>query len=463
MNTFRLHWASSVVAIVLLPSGTRSVSAQLAPSDSSILAILKTRVDSGRAPGIIVGILEQGRRRYVAYGVAGPGAAPLGEHTVFEIGSISKTFTGLLLAEAVVRGEVRLDEPVAELLPKGTVVPTKDGKPITLEQLSTHRSGLPRLPTNLAPANMADPYADYNADRLYAFLSAYALPRAPGDSAEYSNLGGGLLGHALSLRAGMPSWGALVEQRIAGPLGLRETFVEIPAALQGRLATGHDERMVEVSAWRPGALAGAYALHSTAADMLSYLGAALDTVRGPLHQALALSRTPRADFAPGSRIALGWMVSGPSSHPVWWHNGGTGGFRSFAAFDPARHIGVVVLANSAVSVDDIGMHLMNPVVPLAMPMLPPRTVLTLSGEALDRLVGEYAVTPMMRLTITREGNNLFGQASGQSRFPLTATAADRFVFPPAGIELTFDLSEAGPARRLILRQGGGSISADRHP
>ena len=463
MNTFKLRQARSALATVLLLSGTRSVSAQLAPSDSSILAILKTRVDSGRAPGIVVGILEQGRRRYVAYGIGGAGAVPLSEHTVFEIGSISKTFTGLLLAEAVARGEVRLDEPVADLLPTGTVVPTKDGKPITLAQLSTHRSGLPRLPANLAPMNMTDPYVDYDANRLYAFLAAYTLPRVPGDSAEYSNLGGGLLGHALTLRAGMPSWGALVEQRIAGPLGMRETFVEIPTPARNRVATGHDERMAEVPAWRPGALAGAYALRSTAADMITYLDAELDTARGPLRKALALARTPRAEFAPGSRIALGWMVSGSPAHPIWWHDGGTGGFRSFAAFDPARQIGVVVLANSAVSVDDIGMHLMNPQVPLAMPMLPPRTVVALSAEALDRLVGDYAVTPMMRLTITREGTRLYGQASGQSRFPLIATAADRFVFPPAGIELTFDLGDAGPARRLTLRQGGGSISAERHP
>lgn len=450
-------------ALVLLIPTSRSAVAQAVPSDSAILAILKTRVDSGRATGIVVGILEQGRPRYVAYGTAGTGVAPIDEHTLFEIGSISKTLTGLLLADAVKRGEVRLDEPLAELLPKGTLVPTRDRKVITLELLSTQRSGLPRLPGNLAPVDSTDPYAGYDAQRLYAFLSGYTLPRAPGDSAEYSNLGVGLLGHALTVRAGAPSWGALVERRITGPLGMRETFVDVPPALRGRVAIGHDARMTAVPPWHFDALAGAGALRSTAADMLTYLAAALDTSHGPLRQAMALARTPRADFGPGARIALGWMVSGPPASPIWWHNGGTGGFRSFVAFDPARQVAVVVLANSAVSVDDVGMHLVNPMVPVAMPMLPPRATFTLSVEALDRLVGVYALAPTMLLTITREGNALFGQATGQGRFPLTATAQDRFVFAPAGIELTFDLSEPGPASRLTLRQGGGTITAARRP
>ena len=450
-----------LAACVLQLPSARTGSAQALPSDSAILAILRTRVDGGHAVGLVVGIVEHGRRRYVASGRVGVARAPIDEHTILEIGSISKTFTGLLLADAVTRGEVRLDQPVRELLPTGTVVPAKDGKPITLEQLATHRAGLPRLPSNLAPADPADPYAGYGARRLYAFLAGHALARAPGDQAEYSNLGAGLLGHALTRRAGVPSWSVLVDRRITGPLGMRETFVEVPAALRARLAVGHDETMAAVPAWHLDALAGAGALRSTAADMLVYLAAALDTARGPLGPAMALARTPRADFGPGSRIALGWMVSGPPTHPLWWHNGGTGGFRSFAAFDPARQVGVVVLANAAVSVDDIGMHLMNPTVPVGRPMLAPRASVDVSSEVLDRIVGEYALSPTMRLVISRQGNALYGQVTGQSRFPLTAIAADRFVFPAAGVELTFDLQVPGPARRLTLRQNGSAVTAER--
>lgn len=181
---------------------------------------------------------------------------------------MSKTFTALLLADAVVRDEVPLDEPVADLLPGGTVVPTFNSKPITLEALATHRSGLPRLPTNLKPANPADPYADYTASQLDSFLSTYKLPRAPGDSAEYSNLGFGFLGYALTTKEHATSWGALVQQRIADPLGMRETFVDVPAGT--------------------------------------------------------------------------WLVGGTVANPIWWHDGETGGFASFAAFDPARNAAIVV-------------------------------------------------------------------------------------------------------------------------
>ncbi|MDB4905458.1 MAG: ampH [Gemmatimonadetes bacterium] len=452
-----------LVAAMLAMSAMGPAHAQAIPSDSAILAIIKTRVDSGRAPGIVVGIYEHGQRRYVSYGSAGPGRAPLDQHTFFEIGSISKTFTALLLADAATRGEVRLDQPVADLLPPGTTVPQKDGKPITLELLSTHRSGLPRVPGNMVPANIADPYVDYDTKRLYAFLASYTLPRAPGDSAEYSNLGAGLLGHALTLRSGMPTWGALVARRITGPLGMRETVVDVPSSMLARLAAGHDEKLDTVPAWHLDALAGAGALRSTAADMLTYLAAELDTSNGPLKKAIALGRPPRATFAPGLRIALGWLIGGTAEHPIWWHNGGTGGFRSFVAFDPNRQVAVVVLANSALSPDDIGLHIMNPLLPIVMPVVPPRTRVTVVAEDLDRLVGEYAMTPAMTLTISRVGAVLYGQATGQGRFPLSAASPTRFVFPAAGIDIDFHLDTAGRAREMVFRQGGGVLTIQRRP
>src|SRR6476660_686925 len=223
-----LDWVLSlVIAFSGATMGSRAL-AQQVPTDAEIRSIIKTRVDSGLARGIVVGVLQDGQRRFIAYGTAGPGRAPLDEHTLFEIGSISKTFSGVLLADAVVRGEARVDEPVAALLPAGTVVPSREGREITLEQLATHTSGLPRLPENMSPASALDPYADYDARRLYGFLAEYKLTRAPGESVEYSNRGGGLLGHALTLRAKATDWGTLVAQRITTPLGMRETYVTVP-------------------------------------------------------------------------------------------------------------------------------------------------------------------------------------------------------------------------------------------
>ena len=458
-----LRFAAHTAAAALVAVLASPASAQTAPSDSAIRALLRIRVDSGTSAGIVVGVLEDGKRRYITYGSAGPGRPPLDEHTLFEIGSISKTFTSLLLAESVVRGEVRLDQPVAELLPAGTVVPSRGGRQITLEHLATHRSGLPRLPDNLAPAVPADPYADYDARRLYAFLAGHQLRRSPGDSVEYSNLGGGLLGHALTLRARAPSWGALVEQRITGPLGMRETFVDVPPTMRARVSAGHDADLDTVPAWHLDALAGAGALRSTASDMLSYLSALLDTTQGPLARAAALVQHPHGDFAAGMRIGLGWLQAAAGPRPIWWHNGGTGGFRTIAAFDPARKIGVVVLSNSSVSVDDIGMHLLNSALPVGLPIRAPRTAVTLPREALDRVTGAYEISAGFVLTITRIEDGLVAQATGQPRLPMAAISANHFVIPVANAELVFDISEPGPARHVTLRQNGSMVTAARKP
>jgi CubicO group peptidase (beta-lactamase class C family) len=457
---FAAHIAAAALVALLSAPIAR---AQSTPPDSAIRAFLRIRVDSGTTAGIVVGVLENGTRRFVTYGSAGPGRPPLDEHTVFEIGSISKTFTALLLAESVVRGEVRLDQPVAELLPAGTVVPSRDTRQITLEDLATHRSGLPRLPDNMTPAAPADPYADYDARRLYAFLASHQLRRAPGESTEYSNLGGGLLGHALTLRTKAPSWGALVEQRITGPLGMRETFVDVPPALRARVSAGHDAEMDTVPAWHLDALAGAGALRSTASDMLTYLAAMLDTTTGPLARSAALVQKPRGDFAAGMRIGLGWLQAAAGPRPIWWHNGGTGGFRTIAAFDPARHIGVVVLSNSSVSVDDIGMHLLNSALPVGLPIRAPRTPVTLAREALDRVTGSYEISPGFVLTITRIEDGLVAQATGQPRLPMAAISANHFVIPVANAELVFDVSEPGPAKHVTLRQNGSMVTAARKP
>jgi D-alanyl-D-alanine-carboxypeptidase/D-alanyl-D-alanine-endopeptidase len=451
------------VAFSAAALGSRAV-AQPLPADSEIRAILRARVDSGVARGIVVGVVQDGRRRFIAYGTAGPGREPLDEHTIFEIGSISKTFSGVLLADAVVRGEVRVDEPVVELLPPGTVVPSLDGQQITLEELATHTSGLPRLPDNMTPASAQDPYADYGARQLYAFLAVCKLPRAPGQSVEYSNLGGGLLGYALTLRAKATDWGSLVAQRIAARLGMRETYVAVPVDARNRVSEGHDAALDSVPAWNFDVLAGAGALRSSAADMLTWLEAQLDTANGPLAQAVAMSRTPRTPAnSGGTRIALGWIVGGSATHPIWWHNGGTGGFRSFAAFDPQRHAAIVVLSNSSQTVDDIGAHLFNPAMPIVMPPRPPRTTVTLGSAALDRVVGAYPLTPGMVLAITREGDSLFVQATGQPRLRLVALADNHFIALAANAELVFDISEPGAAKHVTLRQNGVMATAPRLP
>lgn len=452
---------SALAALLLAPLPT--LHAQATPSDSAIHAILAARVDSGRTMGVVVGITENGRRRYIWHGTAGPARKPLGAHTIFEIGSITKTFNALTLADAVVRGEVRLDTPVSDLVP-GKLGPAHVSGPITLEHLATHRSGLPRLPNNLRPADINDPYVEYDSTRLYEFLRTYALPRAPGALTEYSNLGAGLLGHALVRRTDAPSWTRMVQQRILGPLGMAETFVELPETERSRMAAGHNATLDTAPLWHFDALAGAGALRSTAADMLTYLEAQLAPRATPLAQAITLAQQPRAEFQGDARIALGWLVRGDSAASTWLHAGGTAGFSTLAAFVPARKLGVVVLSNAGVPIEDVAMHIIDPSSPLRMPPVPPRrTAITVPADSLELLVGEYPFAPTFVMSITRDGDALYLQATGQPRVRLWPSARDRFFIREVDAQLVFSLDETGRATAVTLVQNGREQKAPRRP
>ena len=177
--------------------------------------------------GIVVGVIEPQGRRFVSYGSLQKGGTRRPDaDTVFEIGSVTKVFTSLLLSDMVQRGQVSLDDPVSKYLPDGVKVPERNGRAITLVDLATHTSGLPRLPGNLHPKDPANPYADYSSEQLYEFLSTYQLPRDVGSKFEYSNLGGGLLGFALARRAGT-DYESLVRSRITAPLGMKSTGITL--------------------------------------------------------------------------------------------------------------------------------------------------------------------------------------------------------------------------------------------
>ena len=426
------------------------------PGDAEIRRILVDRIDVQRqAVGLVAGVIDAGGSRVVAY-KSEPDA-------VFEIGSATKVFTSLLLADAVARGEVALTDPVAKYLPAEVKMPQRGGRQITLEDLATHTSALPRLPSNLAPADAANPYADYSVAQLYAFLSSYQLPRDIGERYEYSNLGAGLLGHALARRAGM-DFESLVRTRITGPLRMTDTSVTLTPALRQRLAKGHNAQGQPAANWDLPTLAGAGALRSTAADLLRLLGAFLGYTDTPLAGAMrAMLDVKRPTPTPALRIALGWHVLSTSSgREIVWHNGGTGGYRSFIAIDAKSRTGVVVLSNMSTpaGIDDIGLHLLDPSLPLLRPPTA-RTAVTLSAAQLDRCVGKYQLAPTFILTVTREDARLFVQATGQPRFELFAENERDFFLKAIDAQITFDVSGQGRAPSLVLHQGGAHQTARR--
>lgn len=307
--------------------------------------------------GVVVGVIDHGRMRFYSGGSVG--GHPPSERTVFQIGSVTKTFTATLLALMVQDGEVALDDPIQKYLPPGSMAPEFDGHAITLLNLAEQNSGLPRL-MDIDLSNVVNPYASYTRARLYNFLSHYTLTRAPGAQYEYSNFGVTLLGDILARRAHM-GYAALLRKRVLGPLGLAWTGVAPTPGMKALLAPGFTEKLQPAQPWDFGELGGAGALYSNAHDMLRYLQANMNAPAGLLGKALAFAQLPRTDAEPKGVMQIGllWMTNPHSG--ITWHNGQVGGYHAFIGFNEKARLGVVVLANTADDgADTIGVHVLAP-------------------------------------------------------------------------------------------------------
>jgi len=448
-------------------AGAQSPSNSPVPPNPEIQKILAERIDTfHQGVGIVVGVVEPQGRRVIVYGSLNQGdPRPLNGDTIFEIGSATKVFTSLLLADMVQRGEVALTDPVAKYLPAGVKVPERGGRAITLVDLSTHTSGLPRLPSNLQPKDSTNPYADYTVEQLYQFLSTYELPRDIGSQFEYSNLGGGLLGLALARRAGM-DYEALVHSRITKPLGMSSTGITLTPEMRARLAVGHNDKLVTVPNWDLPTLAGAGALRSCVNDLLTFLAANLGYVKSPLAPAMAaMLSVHRPTGAPRTgEIGLGWLIAKPAEEEIVWHNGGTGGYRSFIGFDAKTRVGVAVLSNTFTvsGVDDIGMHLLDAHVPLLPPPKEHKEI-AVDPKIFDGYVGQYQLAPNFILTITRAGDQLFCQATGQPKFQIFPESERDFFYKVVDAQITFETDASGRATSLTLHQNGANLPAKRIP
>jgi CubicO group peptidase (beta-lactamase class C family) len=402
------------------------------------------RVAAGNNQTLIFGVVDGDHSEVVAFGTLDDGKAPDGD-TVYEIGSITKTFTATLLAQAVLSGRVTLDTPVGQLLPDFKI-PSRGAKEITLGLLGTQYSGLPRLPSNMLPMDAADPYADYDAAKLKAFLAEYELPRDPGATYEYSNLGFGLLGYALA-QLDRTSWDALNDEKILKPLGMTMSGTTFNDVMRAHLAPGHDNEGNTVKNWGLDALAGAGAIRSTANDMLRYLKANMDIDPSPLAAAMKFAQTPRSDVFKTSRIGLAWMTTRKG---ITWHNGGTGGYRSFIGFTADGRHGVVLLSNTAFDPDDLGFATLNPNAPLS----PAYKAIVLPSTSLDDYVGTYKVTDKFLLKVFRGNDGLFVQATGQGSIPIFPSAPNEFFARAVRASASFTRDPTGVITGLVLHQNG---------
>jgi serine-type D-Ala-D-Ala carboxypeptidase/endopeptidase len=425
-------------------------------------ALSQPLFDDGWAIGAGVGMITELGATFRGYGrISENNAQRPTEKTVFEIGSISKAFTGLLLAEMATRGELDLTATVQSVLGPAMKMPKRGDHEITLVHLSTHTSGLPRLPSNLKPKNMANPYADYTEQQMAEFLAGHQLGRDPGKRFEYSNLGAGLLGQVLAKRAGT-TYEQLLITRVCVPLQMTVTRITLDQQGRKRLAQGFDADGKPASNWDLPALAGAGGIRSNVEDMLKFLAANLGPRTTPLAEALSTSQTvhfKNPALVPDD-VGLGWMIRRDKN--AVWHDGHTGGFHAFIAFIPARHVGVVVLASGGTMyMNDWGWKILDLLQGLDVEPLPLPKTLKLDAAALAPFVGNYKLGGQTPMAITRNDASLFVQLAGQPKIRLYPESKNRFLCRTVGAAVTFDGDETGKITKLVLHQNGRDTEAPR--
>lgn len=355
----------TAIAFILLPA----VVLGAAPERTAVDELVKPFLKDKPYLALVVGVTRPAGHQVFGYGqVTLDGKQqPPDETTIFEIGSITKIFTGTLLADLVRGGVVRLDDPVQRYLPDNFAVPRRDDRSISLLHLATHTSSLPRVPASLGlvallSKNPTDAYGAFDEARLRQTLADLKLSRPIGSRYEYSNLGVGLLGFTLAHAAKTKSYEDLLMQRLAQPLGLADTRLHLSEEQSKRLAPAHNKEGKRTSSWTFACLEGCGGLRSTAHDLLLFSDAAMGRRKTPLAEAFRFAQQPWRELPrEGESIGLCWLRQ-KDKQDVFWHNGETGGYRSYLAVVPAKSVGVVVLANSPRSLDALGMAILKKLV-----------------------------------------------------------------------------------------------------
>ncbi len=396
-----------------------------------------------------------GAWRYARGGEAFPAghAAVAPERVEFEIGSISKVFTGLLLAHAVTDGKLAFTDTLAQRLP--VEFESDDTGRITLRQLATHTSCLPRLPDNMGAIDDSDPYAKYDDAALFAYLAQAKLAQAPPCESAYSNLGFGVLGVVLE-RSYQKPWAALVREKITAPLGMTDTAQDLSVEQRSRFTQGWDgtER---AAPWTFQAIAGAGALRSTAADLAKFADALAAGATGPLEKVWP-SVTDTVDAAGlGGRVGLALIQEKIDGEDCYGHEGGTGGFRSALRVFPKSGRAQILLASNARAVPSAWFAALRAEGRPAVE----RTEVARPSAELDGYVGVYTLSPQARFTVLKLGDGLRVRLTGQPFLPVFASAKDEFFYKAVDAQLSFGRGTDGKVDRVTLHQNGRDLPAAR--
>jgi len=451
---------------------TPSSATRVFPSDADIHKILAERVDTlaGRQDGIgiVVGVIRPQGRRVIPYGhLSQANPRPLDGDTLFEIGSVSKVFTALLLADMVRKGEVALADPAAKYLPAVIKIPERNGRSITLADLATHTSGLPFMPDEL-PVFNASATANNSEAPLYRFLARYQLTRDPGTEWDYSNIGYWLLGQALAARAGT-DYESLLRTRVVAPLKMKSTAITLSAKLKANLAVGHNAVLQPSPSFSSvslyGAMPAAGGLVSTVNDLLTFLSVAMGYEPSPLASSMAAMLSTRRPID-GSEQALGWVVTGKGDEQLVMHDGFTWGYASYVAWNPATRVGVVVLSNQLAGVDDIGRHLLRQDAPLEKPTVIQHIEIALDSATLDLYTGQYEAKDEGTFSISRDHDFLTIQLPtgwGLPKLRLRPESRQNFFVAELPVRVTFQTDGEGRVTGLLLYppRGQHALPANR--
>ena len=442
----------------------KTAAAASLPAQNEIRGLLANRIDTERQSlGMVIGTSQDAERtQIVAYGArsARDARAPDGDG-LFNIGSIAKLFTAILLADAVARGEVRYEDPLKRHLPPDTLLPAFGDTPITLLDLATHTAGLPGFPDDFPPESDLVAQARYTREQLFAFLARYRLAEPPGTTWLYSNFNYILIAAALEFRT-QKRFPFLLRARVIEPLKLTSTYIGPLASPGDRLVPGHDLQMRELPPEPVPLLLGAGGMHSSARDLLKLVGALAGQRKTSLRAAMdGMLRTHRPVRAYAAEQALGPQIFGDPGQPMIGHAGSTTGQASAVLWRP-HGPGVVVLSNAAPPVMDIAFHVLDPTVPLAAPMRSTRLDPTLIG----RYVGKFnlEVGGGKICLVAAQGEGLTVEFVGDApKMDLTPESEDIFTIPRMGARFTFEGQKGSPAQTLRIEIAGTRYTGTRVP
>jgi serine-type D-Ala-D-Ala carboxypeptidase/endopeptidase len=435
--------------------------------DAEIRKILDERIGvQGNDIGIIVGIIEPQGRRIISSGHRSANdARPPDGDTVFEIGSLTKVFTALLLADMVETGQVALADPVAKYLPADIKFAERNGRSITFVDLATHTSGLPFMPEN-APAE-----GKYSAADLKQYIASYQLNRDIGAKWEYSNIGYWVMSEALSARGGM-DYENLLRKRVIAPLKLTNTDFVLSPGMKANLALGHDAstQPAPVISTLPiySVMPAAGGLYSTINDLLMLLSCAMSYAPSPLSPAIDLTLNTRRATGGGSTQALGWTVFGEGDDQIIFRDGGTLGYATAMAWDPKNRAGVVVLFNQIGDVADIARHLLRPDFPLTKQVTKKHHEIALDSRLLDSYIGRYEAKGEGIFAVARDGDFLTIESPadwGLPKLRIRPESQSDFFAAELPVRVVFKIDNNSRVAGLLIYppRGQNAVPANKLP